>query len=491
MSYLQELSPQNKLELARQRAALVRQQKAQILSSLPASAWIEKYFWVPELKGPVVLAPYQKAVLDYALTPDESGHFRFSTIVWSDIKKSIKSTIAAAVGLWMSYQKPWSSVYAIANDLKQADSRVGYYARRAIELSPIMKPTVRQKGYRLEFPNHSFFESIPIDPSGEAGSNADMIIFSELWGAHEDASQRMWTEMTLSPTKFGQSFRWVETYAGYLGESELLYRLYLLGTKYGEWVDLGFRPRLPLFQNLEARTLVLWNDAPRLPWQTPDYYKQEEAVLHPSEFARVHRNQWVSAAQSFVPIEWWKACHWQALGEPEFPKPTNKTPMIFAVDAGFANDYFAIVGVFKYKTYIVPWYVRRWIPPRNAKLDFSEPEAEIRRLASEYNVIQWAYDEFQLHDMATRLRRDGVGWFRVFSQQSLRAIADKLLYDSIASRQIMHAGQPELDEAIYNADAKAEGDKRLRLVKRSSHLHIDAAVALSMANHEAKRLNLE
>ncbi len=30
-----------------------------------------------------------------------------------------------------------------------------------------------------------------------AGGNADAVCFSELWGAHQEAQQRMWTEQTL------------------------------------------------------------------------------------------------------------------------------------------------------------------------------------------------------------------------------------------------------------------------------------------------------
>lgn len=491
MTIAHQLSPENRLALIKQRAEAIQREKAEIVAELSAADWIERYFWIPELKGPMQLAPYQRAVLDYALTPNSNGEFRFSTIVWSDIKKSIKSCIAAAVGLWMAYRNPWGSVYLIANDLKQADSRVGYYARRAIELNPMMKSMVRQRGYRLELPNRAFVESVPIDPSGEAGSNADMTVWSELWGAHQEAQNRMWTEMTSPPAKFGKSFRWVETYAGYLGESLLLYQLYEMGTKYGNRVELPGFPGLELYENVANRVLVLWNTRPRLPWQTPEYYLSEEAILIPSEYRRVHRNQWVSPQQEFIPAEWWEACHYKQQRMEAFPMPGPDDPTVFAVDAGLSNDYFAIVGVFKRQDKIYPFYVRRWIPPQHGKIDFSGPEEEIRRLADTYNVVEWAFDEYQLHDMMTRLRRDGVGWFHVFNQQNARAIADKLLYDTIATRKLVHNGDVGLQEAIRNADAETQADKRLRLVKRSPLLHIDAAVALSMANFEAQRLNLE
>src|SRR6185295_9460826 len=147
---------------------------------------------------------------------DASGQYVYSVIIWSDIKKSIKSSIAAAVALYRAEQVRYGSIKIVANDLKQADSRVAFYARRAMELNPAHFSSwkIKPSGYRIETPNHTVIEAIPVDPKGEAGGNDDLIIFSELWAANQTAAQRMWTEMTLSPTKYGYSQRWVETYAG-------------------------------------------------------------------------------------------------------------------------------------------------------------------------------------------------------------------------------------------------------------------------------------
>ena len=175
----------------------------------------------------------------------------------------------------------------VANDLKQADSRVAKYIRRSIILNPRTNPKnnrdYRLHGYTITLPNGSVIEAIPIDPSGEAGSNADQITWSELWGANDKAKANMWAEMTLSPTKEGQSFRWVESYAGFAEEAELLYSLYELGVKQGEqlWPDRlydvtgGSPAPLELYVNRSARMLCLWNTLPRNPWQTKRYYESE------------------------------------------------------------------------------------------------------------------------------------------------------------------------------------------------------------------------
>jgi hypothetical protein len=121
--------------------------------------WMTRNFYVPELlqdpAGPALqLAEYQERCLREALSRKPDGTFKYSIIVWSDLKKSIKSTITAAVAMWRAYCVSWGQVMIVANDLKQADSRVGYYIRRAIDLNPAMKKTLkmRSSGYEIFFP---------------------------------------------------------------------------------------------------------------------------------------------------------------------------------------------------------------------------------------------------------------------------------------------------------------------------------------------------
>lgn len=473
--------------------------------------WIEREFFIPEtkddrrLRGRFELQQYQKDVLREALSTDERGFYKYSLIVWSDIKKSAKSTIAAAVNLYRAHWSDYGEFYVIANDLKQADSRVNYYLRRAISMNKRLEKKYTRLGYRTTSPTGSFIEAIPIDPSGEAGSNADMITFSELWGANEGAKQTMWAEMTLSPTKFGRSFRWVESYAGFQEESELLYSLYNMGVKQGEqlWKDRlyevteGEPTPLELFVNREARMLCLWNTQPRCPWQTREYYASEEKVLTPAQFARMHRNQWVSSEETFVPMEWWDACN----RVEEFPAfDATRQAMVISLDAAVSDDTFGMFMGCRHPDKageILVIYAQRWKPTQGHKVDFvgteekPGPELVLRRLIREYNVIEVAYDPYQLHDMATRLKGEGLAWFREFSQTGDRLTADSQLRALIRERRVWHRGEPDLREHIGNANAKVDNeDRRLRIVKRMERLKIDLAVAMSMGCHEVLRLNL-
>jgi phage terminase large subunit-like protein len=461
--------------------------------------WMQEHFIIPETGTAIQLEPYQKQAMREALKRTDGEHFDHSVIIWSDVKKSAKSTIAAAVALWYAFQVEWGQIVIVANDLKQADSRVGFYLRRAIELNPELAKLCKIIKYRVELPNHTFIEMVPIDPSGEAGGNADAVIYSELWGAHEEGKQRMWTETTLPPNKMGKAFRWVETYAGYSGESILLEQLYQQATRQGERIKDTIAP---LYINRPARMFAMWNQQGRMPWHTQEYYAQEEAVLLPNEFKRIHQNTWVTSEDIFVPLEWWDACKYdQGIAWMAMTRPLDgNDPMVIAMDAGVSSDNFAIVGVSRHPVndnLSVVRYSRRWIPPRDGKIDFQGtadnpgPELEIRRLCQQYNVIEVAYDPMQLEDMAGRLRKEGIAWFRPFSQAKERLVADNMLRQMIQDRRVLHSGEADLREHIGNANAQVDAEERkIRIIKRSPLLKIDLAVALSMANADAMRLNL-
>lgn len=449
--------------------------------------WIEQNFYLYDTGNLITLHERQRRPLVEALRKVD-GKFVYNTVLWSWPKKSAKSSVIAAAVEYVLANSPRSSAKLVANDLKQADSRVGHYLRSSIKFHADYKDTWRIKpsGYLIDAPNGSRCEMVPIDPNGEAGGNDDIIVYSELHGWKTAAHQKMWSEMTLSPNRYGKSQRWIDTYAGWVGESPILENLYDLGVNQGVQLWDGWE----VYANEKAKLLCVWVTEWHLPWQTNDdgkaYYAEQESTLTVNEFNRMHRNQWVSSTESFVQPEWWMAC------KDDIPEFSADAPVVVGMDAGISNDCFALVGVSRVGEKVCVRFCRVWVPPRNGTVDFDEVEKYIREeLTRLYNVVQIAYDNHQLHQMASALTRDGVAWMYKFSQQEPRLIADKLLYDMIRGRQIIHDGREELTSHVLNANAQTnKEDHNLRIVKRSDSLKIDACVSLSMATHEAKRLNI-
>lgn len=483
----------------------LKARRSQVFPTADIVTWIEKNFYIPETKSAIRLAPYQRRCLREAFSKDANGKLKYSVIIWSDIKKSGKSAVAAAVADYVLDNIDYASVKFIANDLKQADSRSARALRTSFQLNQKRFQTVRitPSGYKIEYPNNSIVESVPLDFGGEAGANDDAIFTDELWAGNQDAHKRMFTEMTLSPLKFGRSFRFISSYAGFVGESELLWNLYLQGI--GEDIYPGgqgvrfewakeFEPELEVFHNDKARIFCLWNTVPRHSWQSKEYYMSEAALLTPNEYSRIHENKWASSQDTFVKKEWWDACRKSTL------TPLQDDLMIVAIDAAVSGDCFGIVGVTRRDGKITPRIIRKWTPPKGGKLVYSNeadpddtnyPEGVIRWLAKTYNIIEFTYDPFQLHHFCTSLQKEGIGYFRPFNQQRERLVSDKQLYDLIVHRLIEHDGNTELSEHVLNANAESLDKERMRIVKRADSLKIDLCVCLSMACGEILRLRVE
>lgn len=454
-------------------------------------SWIQNNFYIPETNAPMELYPSQIEPLREALSLNDEGYFNYSTICWSAIKKSAKSSIASAVGMWFAFQNPWSQVRIVANSLKQAYSRSYYYCTRAIQLNPHWRESVKVTRNTITLPNGSTITAVPLNPDTEAGGGDDLVMYTEIWAWKHDAALRMWTETTLSPLMYGKSLRWAEGYAGYTGSSPVLEGLYDRGIKNGKLINDEYE----MYQN--ARLFALWQTKPHLPWQTKEYYEHEANDLAESEFNRVHRNQWASAIDTFVPAEWWAACKVEKL-----PELGKNEAVVIALDAGVSGDNFSIVGVSRHGADgVAVRYSRRWIPPKGSKILFSNPdnpndretpEGEIRYLCDNYNVIMVAYDPYQLEDMAARLGRiQGIAWFYAFNQGAARLTSDSNLRTLIKERRVFHNGDVDLAEHVSNAGAKIDNeDHKIRIVKRSSRLKVDLTVSLSMAANEILRLNV-
>src|SRR6185295_8322553 len=92
-------------------------------------------FYIPETEGPMQLMPHQEAILNYIFSPNNLG--RFTTVVYSTVKKSGKTAIASLVARWAA--ETWgrfNEILCVANDYEQAKGRVYAKFLQSIELDP-------------------------------------------------------------------------------------------------------------------------------------------------------------------------------------------------------------------------------------------------------------------------------------------------------------------------------------------------------------------
>jgi phage terminase large subunit-like protein len=517
----------------------------------------ESSFYVPETNAPIQLEPIQHVILRLFFDPEFAVSVGcptgFQSYIYSTVKKSGKTTVAALVARWITER--WGSmneVYTVANDLDQSRGLVYDKVIKSLQLDPRYdRAKAEIPGYWdvlrrdiTHLPSHSIIKALSGDYAGQAGMNPTASFWSELWGYTHEKSLRLWDEMTPVPTR-PRSIRWVETYAGFEGESSLLIDQHRLATSpdrgarrltrddVPDWPsDAPEVHELPLYVNATARMITYWDDgenARRMPWQTSEYYQAQAASLRPEAFDRLHKNIWVSSVSTLIPPEWWDNCRARPDElqhndlDPNVVSPDE--PVIISVDASVSGDCTGAVTVTRHPkdaTRTLLRLAREWRPMGGHKLNYSITlEPYLRQLITghihplnqpcadhEYapelgvcvpqprlNVMQLCYDQYQLHDMMTRFQNEGLCWVYPFSQGQNRLVADHQLYVFIRERRILHFGTSSSDMVRTHLAAAAarmskDENTKMRIVKKATDSKIDLAVALSMGNHECMRLNL-
>lgn len=303
---------------------------------------------------------------------------------------------------------------------------------------------------------------------------------------------------------------------------------------------------LPLYINDKQNLFAYWDTmerARRMPWQTQQYYVQQREMMKatPKSFDRLHLNLWTESQDAFVEMALYDQNVDSELIElltlhPETYGITLGQPVVISVDAAVSNDCCAL-GVFtrhpnaskRDRAALRAGWV--WYPPEDGKFNYQDTiEKKLRELLGcviryedinpthdnchhgpgrpnkPFNVIEVAYDAYQLHDMMTRIQRDGLAWCNEFSQGADRSKADKALLDNIVNGRFPHPGNTPLKDDGYSrsdglaiikdhigsADKKIpDGDNtRMRIVKRDEESKIDGAVVCSMGQYETMRLDL-
>ena len=153
--------------------------------------------------------------------------------------------------------------------------------------------------------------------------------------------RRLFEELTSVPTR-ENSVKFIATYAGFEGESELLMDLYKKAVdrdEHPEGQAVRIHPTLPIYENREARIFCYWDHEARLPWQTEEYYDSQRKNLRPATFARLHQNQWVSSESSFISAETYDSCVKMGL------QPDLRGSIFIGVDASVRRDSTACVCI--------------------------------------------------------------------------------------------------------------------------------------------------
>lgn len=345
--------------------------------------WAAQNFYIQETKAPIELMPHQAEILRIFTEQEADGSFRWTTLLYSTIKKSGKTTISGLYARWAA--ENWGAgqeIYHVGNKLRQARERAFSKIRWSIRYAPSpVKARWHMTQDRLTFTDatgqESFIEALPINDAGEAGGNPSLTVWTELWGFKREEERRFWEEMQPVPTRL-LSQRFVDSYAGYQGESVLLWELWQAALK-GELLH----PTLPIY-GIEKLRLAAYIDtglaARRMGWQMgkagQEYYARVEASERPLNFRRLHLNEWVQSQGSLIEMAVWDQLVNPDVENPPTPSAKNKGRMLvtIGVDAAVSGDSMAAVAVTERDGVVIELETHIWQPdPKKTMVNWILP----------------------------------------------------------------------------------------------------------------------
>jgi phage terminase large subunit-like protein len=439
------------------------------------TAFIDDFLPLNEAGRPWALSDYQRRVFALVFRFTDDGVLSLLRyLLWGEVKKSGKTLLAAALGLWWAYTRSNTEIVVVANDLDQSVGRVFKTMTALIRHNSALAASATVRATTITLSNGTLVEAIPSDYQGEAGRRHSLVIFDELWGVMSERARRLFEELTPPPTE-PEAWGLIVTTAGFSGESELLEALYQTGLR-GERIS----------EDLEvyrAGTLTMfWSHTPRQAWQTAQYYAEQKQTLRPNAFRRLHLNEWVTGTESFINAEDWDACVDSTL-TPVIGSPQRST--VYGVDVAPKHDYSAVVGVQIEGDIIRLASHRIWKPTPADPIDL---EATIERYLLDCrrrgNMAAVVCDPFQMHSSIMRLKKVGLPIRELPQTVGNTTAFSQALYDAIRGRSLRMYHAPDLREQALNAVAVETG-RGWRLAKEKASRKIDAIVALALAVHAA------
>jgi phage terminase large subunit-like protein len=449
--------------------------------------WSEKFIILPSGEF-ICFEKHQKAILQHVFKFGKDGKLPYSVIVYSCPKKGGKTALNALVmGYWAFNIEAPNEIICAANKKDQAVARGFKELRFYIQKNSALKnEVVRITERNIELKNGTTIIAIPNDFAGEAGSNHGLTTWDELWGFVTERDRRLYDELTPVPTR-KNSIRFITTYAGFEGESELLEDLY-----HGIFNDNGTVKKgikRPLGNSFPAyakdELFVYWDHEPRMPWQTPEYYQSQRQQLRTNNYIRLHENRWVSSESGLFNMDRWDDC----VDAKHSPPLSNKSISLYVgVDASTKRDRSAAVSVYREGDKIKLGPKRFWQPSPDDPMDLEETiEKYLLELSQGYTLLSVKYDPFQFHRSATTLKKKRLPMEEFPQTSSNLTEMGQNIYDLVEYGNIVLYNCKEL-RFEASCSIVQENTRGLKIVKDKSTQKIDQIIALAMAALSANKV---
>jgi hypothetical protein len=376
------------------------------------------------------------------------------------------SWLVCAYALWLCLHRPSQLVLFFSIGQSEANELMRRVSAMYWRLLPALRgglPAVEKNNTEeMAWANGSRIQSLPSRKTAGSGYTASLIVLDEF--AKNENAQALYT--AVKPTIDGGGAMIVLSSAH--GTGNLFFSLVERARQ-----GLGrFTFRFLPWQARPGRDDA-WYAAVAADAVDSSLMRQEYPATSEEAFEATEVNAFLKHTSL------WAAC------QDDLPPLGPREALIVAADAGETDDTFAIVAIGRHPTdhqRVAARHVEVFEPGPGG-IDFVAVSAWLRAFCRTHNVVQVCYDRYQLRLMMQQLQQDAGVWCEEFKQAAPRLEADKMLRDAVLTRTFAHDGDERLTAHVLNANAKIDGDGRLRIVKRVHHKKIDAAVACAMGVH--------
>jgi len=462
---------------------------------------------------PFNLRPWQERIVRDifgTLRPDGLRQYRTA---WIEVpRKNGKTHLAAALALYLLVgdNEPGAEIIGAAADRDQASLvfdvaanmvRGSKYLRGRLKVIPSTKRIVDPR-------TGSVYKAIAADVAGSHGFNASGIVADEV---HAWPNRELWDVLATSTGARRQPLTIAITTAGYdrtsiawelheyalkvrdgLVDDPTFYSVIYAADEGDDWEDEAVwrkaNPALGDFRSLEEMRVL--------------YQRAKENPALQNTFRRLYLNQWTSQE-----TRWLDLAAWEATAGTVDRALLRGRECYAGLDLSSTTDLTALVLVFPMEdgtVHVLPFF---WIPedtalakerrdrvpyttwarqgfitmtPGNA-VDYTRLEQDIRALATEFRVLEWAYDRWNASMLVQRMQEDGATVVPVGMGYATMSAPTKHLESLVLQKRLIHGNNPVLNWMADNLTVEQDAAGNIKPSKAKSRQRIDGMVALIMA----------
>lgn len=473
------------------------------------------------------LEPWQQFILwvVFGWKQRDTGLRRFKTVINEVARKNGKSTLLAAIGLYLLIAdgEPGAEVYSAATKKDQAKIIWGE-ASRMVKKSPHLKKKIESSKANLAvLDTSSKFEPLASDEDNLDGLNVHGGLIDEI---HAHKTRGVFDVLDTATGSREQPLIWIITTAGTAFPDSIA--LELLG--YGQDILSGVQQDETFF------TIIYtldeddrWDDEAVWVKANPNLgvsaalddlqRKCNRAKRTPAaqaNFKTKHLDLWQNTHETWLPLEKWEACYEDFTAESLlgrecfvgldlastidiaalvllFPDAeevrdrdgnvTDTQEIYRALPFFFVPEENAAAKGEKDRTNYPLWIEQGYIEATDGDvIDYDHIRLRYQNLGESYSIQQGGYDPWNATQITTQLReQDGFDLVPIRQGFGSLSAPSKATEALIASRRIRHNGNPVLKWMFSNVCMKKDPAGNIKPDKSKSADKIDGIVALIMA----------